>query len=130
MTPFTDNDAATGAVLAASAANTTSPKAVPHSPQKLSSGCLGATHFGQAAARSVAQLVQNLRPLRFIAAISTIVAYSSVIVRRARPAGGRLSLAASNPVEEIDLGVAAASAKLCGSVLYAMFSGAGSKNSP
>src|SRR5215472_4505679 len=57
-------DAATGAVPAASAGGTTSPNAVPHSPQKLSSGWLGAPHLGQAATSGVPQLVQNLRPAR------------------------------------------------------------------
>jgi hypothetical protein len=37
---------------------------VPHSPQKLSSGWIGAPQFGQAAMRGVPQLVQNLRPSR------------------------------------------------------------------
>jgi hypothetical protein len=51
-----------GAVLAAAGA--ASPNAVPHSPQKLSSGWIGAPHFGHEATRGVPQLVHNLRPSR------------------------------------------------------------------
>ena len=64
MPPLAAGRYRSGVISAAGAAGAASPRAVPHSPQNLSSGWIGAPHFAQAATKSVPQLVQNLRPCR------------------------------------------------------------------